>query len=156
MLTMLRIRLTKTKTTLVLMWRYSSCPHWNEQPSKEFLLHVVCDTCAQLHGGGESKASGCRGRHVRLQNCFQGVQDIVLWHLINKHVHLVKIWPEHFLTSTAILLAFDKQAEILHLPVQVRFPGTLLWAAGPRILLYTSTPPGPEIAVRMKAAFRTT
>lgn len=53
---------------------------------KCLLLHIVGDACAQFHGGGESEASGRRGRHVGLQNRLQGVQHIVLGDLIEKHV----------------------------------------------------------------------
>lgn len=46
--------------------------------TESFSLHVIGDARAQFHGGGQSEASGCRRRHVGLQNCFQSVQDVVL------------------------------------------------------------------------------
>jgi len=49
-----------------------------------FLLHVVSDARAQLHGGGESEASGRRRRHVRMQDRFQGVQGVVLGYLVER------------------------------------------------------------------------
>lgn len=53
---------------------------------KRFLLHVVRDARAQFHGGGESEGSGCRGRHVGLQDRLQGVQDVVLADLVKRRV----------------------------------------------------------------------
>ena len=52
-----------------------------------FLLHIISDAGAQFHRGSQSKASGCRGRHVGLQNRFQGVQDVVLGDLIERCVN---------------------------------------------------------------------
>lgn len=49
-------------------------------------LHVVDDACAQLHGSSEGKASGRRRRHVRLQDGFQSIQDIVLTDLAERRV----------------------------------------------------------------------
>lgn len=49
------------------------------------LLHIINDACAQFHGGCESEASGRRGRHVGLQNGFQGVQDVIFGDLIKRY-----------------------------------------------------------------------
>lgn len=74
--------------TFVQLWHYTRL--WtNKQTNKaqsnvsilgrkSSSLHVVSDARAQFHGGSESETSGCRRRHVRLQDRLQGVQGIVL------------------------------------------------------------------------------
>lgn len=82
----------------------TACWEWQ----KWFLLHVISDACAQFHGGGEGKASSRRGRHVGLQNRFQGVQDIVLADL-SERVQGLKaantfLWHQnkHILASSSV------------------------------------------------------
>lgn len=78
-------------------------------------LDVVDDARAQLHCGGEGKASGRRWRHVRLQDGLQGIQDIVLTDLAER-----KVWSHihsHFLEKTKLKWLF-----CYHVNFLTRFP----------------------------------